>query len=180
MEQSTTIRYKCGPGPTGSCAPCAFTILTGSRRTERTTKRQDRGRRQRGRPDRRGGPEDRQTGGRPGTPEHFFQNPADDTVTTSLPIKDIPSIFFKRPFLKRGHCVLGWGPGTLLVCDPAGMTDWQFWADPNDSSLNPETESTQVKRFSCLHNVIFFSALITESCNWDSSLIQTDAKNSLF
>lgn len=119
--------------------------------------------------------------GTPGTPERFFQSPADDTVTTSLPIKDIPSIFFKRPFLKRGHCVLGWGPGSLfLFVTPSGMTDRQFWADPEDSSLNPETESTQVKRFSCLHNVIFFSALITESCNWDSSLIQTDAKNSLF
>ena len=68
----------------------------------------------------------------------------------------------------------------FLFVTPQGMTDQQFWADPEDSSLNPETETTQVKRFSCLHNVIFFSALITESCNWDSSLIQTDAKNSLF
>lgn len=90
----------------------------------------------------------------------------------------------RHPFLETGHCVLGRGPGTLPVaCDPTGMTSQRFRRGrgvAEDNSLNPETHPTQVKRFSCLNDVIFFSALITESCNWNSPLIQRDAKNSLF
>lgn len=52
--------------------------------------------------------------------------------------------------------------------------------DPGSNSLHPETDPSQAKRFYSLNNVIFFSALITESCNWNSSQIQRDAKNSLF
>lgn len=64
------------------------------RRTGKTAEHRTDAGDKRGRTDLWGGSEDRQMGGHPGIPQHFFQNPADDTVTTSLPIKDIPRIFF--------------------------------------------------------------------------------------
>lgn len=122
MERSTAIRYKCGSGPTGSYTPCAFTIFTGRGEQEKQPSTE---------PVQETGAEltsgEGLRTGRWGDAQGSLRISSRALLMTQLPqaypLKTSQGFFFffKLPFLKRGHCVLGWGPGTLLlVCDPTG------------------------------------------------------------